>query len=183
MELDPRRCGLALLVLVVIALPIAGCGGGSGTAASSQSGASTSGSPAKPGGSGTSSSGAPLSKSQLVAQADAICKRINAEIASVKAKSKSTPEILRIVPRNLALEQKAVSELSTLNPPVSLVHDWRQILGYRRTLVNQLAELVRDAKRHDASAVKALVSSKTRVHELLRQAATHSGFKDCARVG
>jgi hypothetical protein len=172
MELDPRRCAIALLVLAAIVLSIVGCGGGSGTTAPTAS--------ATPAKTGVVQAG---SKSQFITQADAVCGRTNAEIRAVKAKSGSAAEVIRVVPRTLAIEQKGTAALEKLAPPASLARDWRRMLGYRRTLAIELTKLLEAARQNSGASVKPLAASKKRVHASLSKTATTNGFKDCAKVG
>jgi hypothetical protein len=163
-----------LLILLAAALSIGGCGGGSSTAAPSASdtGAVAAAAPSSP------------EKARFVAAADSICKGLNAELAANAAKNTSVTEIARVVPDHVKLERDALSKLGKLDPPSSLTDDWRRILGYRRTLANELAEIARVAGQHqDAQALKVLVASKKRMHKALQDAAKPLGFKDCADVG
>ena len=93
------------MLIAAIALPVAGCGGGSSTAAKSGQG--------KDRGSGAS-------QVQFIAEADSICRQVNAEIVSFKAKSTSASEVKRIVPQTLSIERKALVTLTNLKPPASL---------------------------------------------------------------
>jgi hypothetical protein len=160
------------LLLAAGALALGGCGGASSSARSSEG--FTSASPA---------SGSSLSRSAFIARADAICKRLNAEMAKVKAKSTSLPEITRVAPVHAALEQGAVSELGQLVPPSSIAREWQQIVAYRRTLAAELVKLGKDAKAKDSAGVKALTASKRSVHKQLLAAGAQAGFKDCPQVG
>lgn len=174
------------LVLVAAALFAGGCGGGSATAGSAHSspaGAGTTAAQATTAAPSKGASGDALSRSRLIASADEICKRLDAELAAVKPASASVREIVRVVPGRAASEQKSVTELSKLTPPASLTHDWQLILGYRRTLAGELVTLVQAAKRKDAAKIKALAASKLRVRGLLLATAKHAGFKDCGQVG
>lgn len=119
----------------------------------------------------------------MIASADQICKRLNAELEAVKPASTSAREIVRVVPGRAVSEQKAVSELTKLAPPASLMNDWKLILGYRRTLAAELDTLVEAAKHKDAAKIKALAASKQRVRGSLRTTAKHAGFKACGQVG
>jgi hypothetical protein len=183
MKLDPRRRALVLLFLAVLALSIAGCGGGSSTAAPAGSSASGSGTAAANVRRTPSSSDPALSKSQLVARADTICKRLNAEIVARETPGASVQEVIRVVPGNASLEQEALKQLAKLSAPASLSRDWQQILAGRRTLATQLLALVQDAKHDDVRAMQALSAQKKRVHGTLRAVATRDGFRDCSEVG
>ncbi len=118
----------------------------------------------------------------MIAQAEAICKHINGEFAS-NSKGVSPPEILRVAPHNLALEQQSLDQLKRLRPPASFRPDWKLILDFRRVLINQLRDFIRDAKRNDTSAIKTLVEAKKTAHDLMYENALRVGFKNCASVG
>jgi hypothetical protein len=177
MRFDLQRYVCSTLVLGALALGLISCGGGTGDRANDA--------PAHASGDTKSTSAqsprSVLSTTQLIAHGDAICRRLNAELA--KAKAIDTQEILRVVPRNVSLERKSLEELSHLVPPASITTDWKRILGYRRSLANELVALLRRARQHDAAAVAALTASKKREHAALRETATRHGFKDCAELG
>jgi hypothetical protein len=118
----------------------------------------------------------------MITAAEAICKRLNVEVASVKPNGSGIKEIARIVPRNAALEQEALAELAKLTPPASLVHAWRQILELRRRLVAELVKLAQAASRNDTRRVLEITGSKRQTHQKLRAAATREGFTECAQI-
>lgn len=115
----------------------------------------------------------------MVVRADAICRRLNTQIEANKQASLSATEIARFAPRNAALEKTALKELSKLKPPASIARDWRQVIAYRRTLMEELAKLGRYAKANNTQAIHKLSESKKRVHQKLLTIAKRDGFKDC----
>jgi hypothetical protein len=131
-------------------------------------------------------SDASLTRGQLIAEAEPICKRLDAELSATEnVKQSADPklrmsEIARIDPGHAALEQKAADELDRLKPPRSLAHDWAQIVSYRHRLASELASLARAAAHKDMNAVNGLAKSKEATHALLRKLATRDGFKECA---
>lgn len=173
--------GIIFLVSAVVAALLVGCGDGSSTAV--PPGAPSTATTAIGGSMGAPVQSTAQSTSQFVARADATCRRINAEISSIKANSASLAEIKRIVPRTVPLERRGVAALEKLAPPSSLANDWRRMLGYRRTLAGELAGLLKGAESKDAAALKALAASKKRTHASLTSAAKANGFKACAKVG
>ena len=160
------------MLFLLGAIALAGCGGSSSGAGSREGSSSASSTP-----------GSSLARSAFIARADAICKRLNAEIAKVKPKSRSLPEIARVAPIHAAVEQAAVSELSQLTPPASIAREWQQLVSYRRALATELAKLGRDAKTMSSASIRALTASKLRVHKQLLAAGAQAGFKDCPQVG
>ncbi|HSZ04154.1 MAG TPA: hypothetical protein VK778_03015 [Solirubrobacteraceae bacterium] len=158
-----RRVAGALCALA-IALAGAGCGGGStgtGTAAGQPRPAHAS--------------------SPLLAKADAICDALNRRLADVHVANTDDHELARVAPVSAFLEEQAIRELSILTPPASLAHDWRQMMGYRRTLARELTQLGHAAKAKDEHRVQSLIASKKLVHHELEVLATHAGLVACAR--
>ena len=172
-RLSARRSLSSLLVSFALVLSTTGCGGGSSTAAPAQNSTSTTAS-ATTGGQGVS---------QFVTQADAVCRRINTEIASIKAKGTTAAEVIRVVPRTLAIERGGNAALERLTAPDSLAGAWRRMLGYRKDLARELGELLGAAKQNTGVSVKPLGAAKKRAHVGLSKTARASGFNDCAKIG
>jgi hypothetical protein len=173
MLLDRRSASIwicAVLCVVTLALVIVGCGGKSDTSQPSTVG-SNSASEASSAGQG------------FVAQADGICARINAEILSFKVKSASRAEVIRVVPPTLAVERKGIAELEKLAAPTSISAVWGRMLGNRRTLAAELAQLLAIAKKNDGRSIKVLAAAKRHAHAALTKEAKQAGFKDCGKIG
>jgi len=157
-------------VSVASALFAAGCGGGSQTTASTPAIAAN------------TPSGPALSTSQLIARADAICKRRNTAIDAVKLHGASAAAITAFAAQSSALEQAAYLELTRLGPPASMAAQWQQVLAYTRTLLEDVVELGQYGKQGDTQAIPALSRSVVSVKRELLTAARHDGFRYCSRV-
>jgi len=169
-----------LLGLAVATGAIAGCGANStGVHESGLQSRST----ARTASSLRSTGTAEQSRTTFAAAANAICRRLNAEIAARETNGSSLAEIVRGVPGNVARERRALSELEHLSPPRILGHEWERVVAYRLKLAEELARLVVYARRSDAAAINALAISKKTTHGLLRKTATQAGLRDCAEVG
>jgi hypothetical protein len=81
--------------------------------------------------SGCGGSTKPLSREQLIAKADPIC-RVAVETVSY---ANITPtKIVHFASRLAAAEQRAYTELARLTPPASIADDWQLILdGFRES--------------------------------------------------
>ena len=167
---------VALPLLAALAVGVCGCGGSPDT--STRAGAASGGSTGDAG-SGSAGSSAP----QFVAQADALCARINHEIIAIKVKSATAAEVIRAVPLILSIERRGTVTLEGLHAPGSLAGDWQRMLGYRKTLLGELGQLLEVAKKNDGKSVKPLAASKKRTHAALTKVAGSDGFKACAKVG
>jgi len=150
------------LAVIATVLVLSGCGGG-GTAFTEASGETTSTSP-------------------VIVRADAICRRLNAELAAEPPKSVSTQEIERLSPRNAALEQGAVARLAKLHPPAALEGEWLRVLAYRHRLADALDELAQAAKAGDEASIHKLGESKERLRKELLEVGRRVGFTYCQEV-
>jgi hypothetical protein len=167
----PRHTKIVLLLaLVAVGMPaLTGCGQSSrATASPATASTSTSKSPAD---------------AQLIARADAICKRLSDEIkATLPGKRDSNLELGRNALQHAALERKAASTLGKLTPPPSLAHDWAQILAYSRRLSSGLVTLSRYWKLDEKQGISAVAASKNQIHLKLSALASRDGFKDCSHI-
>jgi hypothetical protein len=163
----------------------AGCGGGS--SGSTSSAAASTGTSQPPSAQTASTVASPpptsLSRSQLTAQAEAMCATLNAQLLATNPKNGSVPEIARLAGRRGLLEQAIAAALSRLTPPAAFAHDWRLIVAYRRTLAQELIKLGQAAKANDAASIRSLAASKAHVHKQLSAIATRDGLPNCARTG
>ena len=171
---------------IVLTLAFVGCGGGqshsTGVAQKASPQTQTS-SATKPKSGARPKAAKGGSRAELVAAADSICKRLNAELTARETSGSSTAEIVRVVPGNVALEKRAQRELGLLTAPIALASDWMQILTSREKLATELSLLVEYAKQDNNRAINALIISKKQTHAVLRSAARRDGFSDCAEVG
>jgi hypothetical protein len=143
-----RRMGA--LVLGVIALAAPGCG----------------------------KSSKPLTRAQLISQADAICKRVNAKLKASKISSKQ--DIARVVPQLAAYEQQALADLGKLVPPASMANDWKTIVAGAQTLADNTAKLGEYAKENKLKAARGLITTSEKVQRQVQATAKRDGFKECS---
>jgi hypothetical protein len=87
---------------------------------------------------GSSSSSKPLTRAELTAKADAICRRVTGEVDWSKVKPATLPTVAG---RLAGLEEQAASELDELTPPASMLAEWRLIVDGFRLTAPQLRQL------------------------------------------
>jgi len=161
----------ALLAAVVLA----GCGSSSKEKASSTSTGATSSST-------TTATTTTTSASTPVATAEAICTRVNDKIA-LEHKTVKTLRELAVAASNLALtEQTGLNELTKLEVPAAIAHEWRQILVYRRTLVDNLNKLSVEAQHNEIAKFHIVNASTSTAEHGLLAVGTQAGLKECARA-
>jgi hypothetical protein len=163
--------------VILATMALAGCGGGSSPSAQVPSGSD-------PQASGTSAAQNNIPK-PFFAEAEAICGRLNTELAKrVPQKKKlSRREVAAIAPIDAKLESAAVGELRRLTPTPAVSGTWLQIVLFRSALATQIEELGAAVAHGEARKIATLGKHKEAVHKSLSRIAGKAGFKECARVG
>ena len=126
-----------------------------------------------------------LSRSELIAKADAICKRVNTAVAEAKL---APQNITQTAPGISTAELQASTELAKLNPPSSMAGNWKVIVaGFHETGLGmqKAAEAAKDSGAKSASPQsKALREAEVVVfkgQQTRQRAAAQDGFIDCGR--
>jgi hypothetical protein len=167
----------ALTFAATALLAASGCGG---TTKSSSSTQSTLASALATQSARTPASG-PLTRADLIAQADAICYRINAKRASIVLRSKR--DVVRGLPQLASYEQVAVTELAKLMPPTSITSDWKVILVNAQAVAEATAKLTTYANTNPHLLLgRPEYIILTKAQGRVIATAKRDGFKDCARA-
>ncbi len=144
---------LTAIALVTAMLAVAGCGG---------------------------SSSKPLTRAELTAKADAICKTVGAKLATKTIKTQQ--DIARVAPELAGFEQSALAELGKLVPPATLANDWKQFVAGAQTLAENTAKLGEYAKASNLKAAKGLITSSEAVQLRMMAIAKRDGLTNCEQV-
>lgn len=131
---------------------------------------------------GCGKSSKPLTRAELIAKADIICKRIDDKLKSSNNTIKSQQDIARIVPKLASFEQSALAELSKLEPPASLANDWKTIIAGAQTLADNTAKLGEYAKANNLKAARHLIQASEKVQQQTLATAKRDGFKQCSQT-
>lgn len=158
-----------IIALAATALAASGCGSSS----SSSNGGSNNNS-------GNTGASKPLTRAELVAKADAICKSINARLNATGASSNKGGA--QVFLRLAAFEQTALAELEKFNPPAVLAGDWRQIVASGRTLAADTAKYSEYTKLKNPTAAQSVVVSGDKIRQQASTMARSDGFNDCAQA-
>jgi len=126
-------------------------------------------------GCGGTSKSKPLSRAELTAKADAICRRV---IPAVNWEHVAPGDLPRLVNRLAALEEQAASELNALTPPSSMADEWRLIVDGFRLTGTEFRRIASDVKANLGAYPKLPLSNAQ--HERALQA-NIDGIKDCAK--
>jgi hypothetical protein len=130
--------------------------------------------------SGCGSSAKPLTRAELTAKANAICKTVTAKIASKSAKNEQ--QISRVASELSSFEQTALAELSKLVPPADLETDWKKFVSGAQTLAENTAKLGEYAKAKNLKAGKALILSSENTQKQMVVIAKRDGLTACEQV-
>lgn len=130
--------------------------------------------------SGCGSSSKPLTRAELTAKANAICKTVAAKISSKSANTQQ--EIARVASELASFEQTALTNLSKLVPPAELEGDWKQFIAGAQTLAENTAKLGEYAKANKLKAARALITSSEVTQKQMMAVAKHDGLTACEQV-
>jgi hypothetical protein len=180
---------LAALALAATVLAASGCGGSSKSGSTSTSAsapttttttASTSTTPPATTTTVKVAAGKPLTHAQWIAKGDAICARLNAELAANTVKS--TAEFARVLPVAAADEQAELAQLVKLVPPTSKTKDWQEFLTGTQEWAANSYKLAESSQSGSFTLKAPLVATTRKIHETLAHLAQHEGFKECSLV-
>jgi hypothetical protein len=122
--------------------------------------------------------GGGLSEDELVSKADAICKRVNDEIAK-EPEPKTAEDVQALAKRTVELSDPAIDDMEALEPPGELEKDFDAFvasLKKQRDLTKQIGEA---AAAGDAEKIQQLGAEAGKAQEDYRKLSGKIGFKEC----
>ena len=131
-------------------------------------------------GSGCGSSEKPLTRAELTAKANAICKTVAAKISSKSINSEQ--QISHVASELAGFEQTALANLSKLVPPAELEADWKKFVSGAQTLAEDTAKLGEYAKAKNLKAAKALILASESTQKQMTEIAKRDGLGACEKV-
>lgn len=129
---------------------------------------------------GCGSSSKPLTRAELTAKANAICKTVTAKISSKSASTEQ--QISREASELASFEQTALANLSKLVPPAELETDWKLFVSGAQTLAENTAKLGEYAKTKNLKAAKGLIVSSEATQKQMVVIAKRDGLTACEQV-
>lgn len=130
--------------------------------------------------SGCGSSSKPLTRAELTAKANAICKTVTAKIASKPVKTEQ--QISRVAAELASFEQAALANLSKLVPPAELETDWKVFVSGAQTLAENTAKLGEYAKTKNLKSAKTLILTSENTQKQMVVIAKRDGLTACEQV-
>ena len=122
--------------------------------------------------------GGGLSKQELVAKGDAICKRVNTQIAKEPAPTDAAG-LKRLADKTVALSDPAIKEMEALEPPDELKQDFAKFvasLKRQRDLTKQIGEA---AAKGDTAKIQQIGTAAQKAQSDYRKVSDKIGFKQC----
>jgi hypothetical protein len=133
------------------------------------------------GSSSTTSTAAELTKSQLVAQGDAICKDARDRFAQLQGSPPTTPEETAAFTQHLIdITESEVSQLRALNPPANVKPSLDRYLQALDKNVDILKQGLKAAQQSDATAYAHAQAKAVQGQVKRLQYAQAVGFKECS---
>lgn len=112
---------------------------------------------------------------EFIRQADAICARLNAQVAPIHDTNFAT-----VAPRLATLEQAALADLAKLTPPASIAGDWKQIVTSQQTIAEDTVKLGQYGKANNLNGARTLFFTIDDVQKQMIATAHRDGFRDCS---
>ena len=158
-----KRINSAALAASVAALVIAGCGGGGGSDT-------------------TTSSAEPLTKQELIARGDAICKQALGQFQQLQQNPPTTADDAATLTQKLIdITQNELTQLRELTPPSAFESNLDDYLKALDENIAVLKQGLKAAQHNDATGY-AKAQAKTVSTQVERlQLARAVGFKECSR--
>jgi hypothetical protein len=159
-----RIHGAAIAAIAAAAVLVAGCGGGGGTSTTS------------------TTSGEQLTKQELIAKGDAICRQGREQFQQLQQSPPTTAEGAATLTQKLIdITESELAQLRDLNPPASVQSSLDDYLKALEKNVAILRQGLKAAQNNDATGY-AKAQAKTVSQQVERlQLARAVGFEECSR--
>ena len=122
--------------------------------------------------------GGGLSKGELVAKGDAICKRVNAQIAK-EPEPVNIADLQKLAKRTVEISDPAIEDMEALEPPDELKQDFGKFvasLKQQRDLTKQIGAA---AGAGDTAKIQQVGSDAQKAQTEYRRLSDKIGFKEC----
>lgn len=133
--------------------------------------------------SGGPTSNKTLTRDALVAEGNAICKRIAAQSATVNTRTKSQQALTRQMVQLVGYDYGALTALSHLRPSGSMESQWKPVATLATSLAGEMTKfgsaLTENRVKYGFSQLFPMVRA---VEQKLIAAAVRVGLKDCAAI-
>jgi len=122
--------------------------------------------------------GGGLSEDELVAKGDAICKRVNDEIAK-QPDPQTTADLQRLAKRTVELSDPAIDDMEALEPPGDLEDDFKKFVASLKRQRDLTKEIGDAAGKDDTAKVQEIGTKAQKAQDEYRRLTGKIGFKEC----
>jgi hypothetical protein len=122
--------------------------------------------------------GGGLSKSELVAKGDAICKRINTRMAK-EPDPKTTQDLQRLANRTVELSDPAIADMGKLEPPSDLESDFQKFVASLKRQRDLTKQIGAAAGKDDTAKIQEIGAEAQKAQDEYRRLTGKIGFKEC----
>jgi hypothetical protein len=122
--------------------------------------------------------GGGLSKSELVAKGDAICKRVNDQVAK-EPEPKTAKDLQALADKTVEISNPAIDDMEALEPPSELEKDFDAFvasLKQQRDLTKKIGDA---AGAGDTAEIQKLGADAQKAQDEYRRLSNKIGFKEC----
>jgi hypothetical protein len=122
--------------------------------------------------------GGGLSKSELVAKGDAICKRVNDQVAK-EPEPKTAKDLQALADKTVEISNPAIDDMEALEPPSELEKDFDAFvasLKKQRDLTKKIGDA---AGAGDTAEIQKLGADAQKAQDEYRRLSDKIGFKEC----
>mgnify|MGYP006392085679 FL=1 len=156
----------SLLALTIFALALVGCGDSEKSTQSDKDSAA----PAP----------TALTKTELVAQADAICKDMQKELDAVPS-PESMEDLEKAIAKQIEIAGPAIEELQAVTPPEELATKYEAWTSKLATMQERTVEIRKAAAAGSQEEVQKIVTDTSSINTEADKLGKQIGFKTCAR--
>ena len=122
--------------------------------------------------------GGGLSKGELVAKADAICGRVNKQIAK-EPDPKTAKDLERLANRTVELSDPAIKDMQALEPPSELEADFDKFVASLKRQRDLTKKIGAAAGEGDTAEVQKIGTQAQKAQDEYRRLTGKIGFKEC----
>jgi hypothetical protein len=120
------------------------------------------------------------SRADFVKRANAICKRVNDQIATA-GQARTVADVQRIGPAIIAAEQRGLTDLRRLPVPASLARDWQRLQSDLAQITVNAGRLLSAANSHDSSTTQTVANASQQIQTEITTIATRDGLGECGK--
>ena len=122
--------------------------------------------------------GGGLSRDELVAKGDAICKRVNTRMAK-EPDPQSAADLERLAKRTVQISDPAIADMKALDPPGALESDFKKFVASLKRQRDLTKEIGDAAAAGDTAKIQKVGADAQKAEQEYRRLTGKIGFNEC----